>query len=637
MFRKLVSSLPYSPALVGQLGFYIRRLRKEEVTRKLGLIFTVLAVIMQSFAVFVPPEQALASSTSSIIPGGISSVGQLLNVYDAGARGENDFKDLMDYIGITRGELAALNTNVQYICSSDKSWISFGRQHHYSASQGELVHNVPRSTGGYSIFYSVPLYRFDSVNNRINCYDSYVGYSAKIGTFSVMRKCGNIQIKKDVQKFPKGHFVTATCDAVKGYAYDERQTGLPVSVYLFFGGPPGVGKQYGPINANQAAPSSPVGANHGFSFAVAEEYRKSNTPTKVWAVLQPLAGWNQSTVQFDNVVEIPGNCIPQAQPTASCTNLALTPVSRTRAKLTATSAANDGAKITGYTFTVTDSSGKKIYEKNVSSSSTSFTTDIFDLVSSGEYTAKVVAHTTVGDRTSSGCERKFTVNPADKCPYIGSGDITAGDSLCAPCPHDNSLWINDPECVVRISESKQARNLTKNQPDANGTVASASDRIEFTIYTTNIGDSEVETKINESLADVLEYATLIDAGGGSFDEQSKILSWGDVKLASQKTDTRRFVVQLLDVIPSTPRGNNDPAAYNCVMTNSYGNTIEIKVNCPPVKDIESAVKTLPATGPGENIFFGTILLMVVVYFYARSRQMGKEASIIRKDYGTGVL
>jgi len=40
MFRKIVSNLPFSPALVGQLGFYAKRLRKEETTRRLGLILS---------------------------------------------------------------------------------------------------------------------------------------------------------------------------------------------------------------------------------------------------------------------------------------------------------------------------------------------------------------------------------------------------------------------------------------------------------------------------------------------------------------------------------------------------------------------------------------------------------------------
>ncbi|HVI69035.1 MAG TPA: hypothetical protein VM581_01110, partial [Magnetospirillaceae bacterium] len=173
MFRKLVSNLPFSPALVGQLGFYAKRLRKEQITRKLGLFFTIFAIIIQSFAVFSPAEQVSASTGSSIIEGGIKSIGDILNVYDAGAKGQNDYKDIMDYLGVTRAEIAAMNGSLTSVCSSDKSVISFGRQHHYSAAEGELVHNIPRQTGGFSTLYSVPLYRFDSVDNRpLNCYES---------------------------------------------------------------------------------------------------------------------------------------------------------------------------------------------------------------------------------------------------------------------------------------------------------------------------------------------------------------------------------------------------------------------------------------------------------------------------------
>ena len=39
MFKKIVSQLSFSPALVGQLGFYARRLRKEQFTRRLGMVF----------------------------------------------------------------------------------------------------------------------------------------------------------------------------------------------------------------------------------------------------------------------------------------------------------------------------------------------------------------------------------------------------------------------------------------------------------------------------------------------------------------------------------------------------------------------------------------------------------------------
>lgn len=631
MFRKLVSSLPFSPALVGQLGFYARRLRKEEITRRLGLIFTVLAVIMQSFTVFSAPEQALADSNSNVVSTGIYSIQQALDIYDAGSNGQNDFKDLMNYIGITRDEIGAMNQNVQYICSSDQSWISFGRQHHYSSAEGELVHTIPLAAGGSSTFYSVPLYRFDSVNNHINCYDSYIGWSAKAGTFSIMRKCGNIQVTENVQKFPKGHFVTASCKAIKGYAYDERQENLPVTVYLYLDGPPGKGKQFGPLTANQADPSSPISGSHGFSFDVPEEYQKIGHTTTVWASLVPLAGWSQPMVQFDNTVEIPGNCTPPEVASASCSLLSLIQIDRTRIRLDATAATQHGATISSYTFKIVDKSSNKVYEKTISSTLAKLSSETIDLSNDGEYLASVVVKTSVGDKTSADCAAPFKISPPNKCKFIGASDLNIDDANCKPCPYNDKIWIKNNDCAPKINEFKEAKNLTKNK-DATSAAAAPSDRIEYTVYTTNAGDIALTTSVNESIADILDYSRLIDAGGGTFDSNTKILSWNDVKLDAQKTDVRKFIVQLLDVIPATSQGGNNAAAFNCVMTNSYGKTIEIKVECPLVKGVETTVKAIPSTGPGENVMFATIVLMVVTYLYARSRQMRKEVQVIRGDF-----
>lgn len=636
MFRKLVSSLPFSPALVGQLGFYAKRLRKEQFTRRLGLIFTALALVVQSFAVFTPPEQALASSGADVIPGGVRSVSDILNVYDAGARGQNDFKDFMDYFGVTRQELSNMDAKFVYICSSDHSIVSFGRQHHYSAAEGELVHKVPNQTGNVSTFYSVPLYRFDSVNHTVNCYDAFVGNSAKIGWFAVMRKCGNFQIKQSVRKVPKAHFVAASCKTIQGWAYDERQQDLKVKVYLYFNGPPGKGQQVGPISSDQTTPSAIIGPGYGFSYAVPEQYQKSTTPTTVWAVMQPLPGWDQPTVQFDNTVTIPGNCTPTQTPIAQCMDLHLSVIDRTHFGLAAKATKSGGATISSYTFIVTDKSGKKIYEKNIASAAELAESGSFEIKSSGDYTAKVVVNTSLGAKESAECAKPLQVSPPDKCQY--NSGISSTDQDCKPCPYDTTVWIKDEQnCRPQISESKEAKNLTQNIKDANNSTAKTTDRIEFTVYTTNVGSGTVTAKVDESLADVLQYAKLLDEGGGTFDNKSQVLSWGDVKLGPQQTDIRRFVVQVNDVIPATPRGANNPAAYNCLMTNSYGNTINIHVECPIDKQVESAVKQLPSTGPGENIIFGTVLLMVVTYFYARSRQMGKEVKLIRKEFNFGTI
>jgi hypothetical protein len=73
------------------------------------------------------------------------------------------------------------------------------------------------------------------------------------------------------------------------------------------------------------------------------------------------------------------------------------------------------------------------------------------------------------------------------------------------------------------------------------------------------------------------------------------------------------------------------------MTNAFGTTIDIKVNCPQVKMIEQTVKELPSTGAGPNFIFAGVLAAVVTYFWARSRQLNKEVRLIRKDFNMGTI
>lgn len=632
MFRKLVSGLPFSPALVSQLGFYAKRLKKEQVTRRVGLIFTVLALVVQSFAVFTPPDQALASSASDIVPGGVSSVEQVLAIYDNGAQGVNDFKALMDYFGVTRAELASMR--LERTCSTDHTIVSFGRSHIFSASEGEVVHRVPTPQGGVSTFYSTPLYLHDRFNGGSFCTDSFVGNSAAVGWFSIMKKCGNFQVKQEVRRLPKASFISASCKTIQGFAYDERQLSQAVKVYLFIGGPPGRGTQYGPFVANQQQPTSPAGQGHGFSFTVPEQYQKSATPTEVWGTMQPLAGWNEPTVQMSNTTTIPGGCTPQATPIADCTSLNVQIIERTTFKLHAVSTAENGATINGYRYQVSDDSGRVVYDKTIASSHTQLTSDPFEIKASGSYTAKVTLMTSVGDKTNANCTQPLTVSPPEKCKF--NPDLSQNDPECQPCPYNNEIWIKDPDCAPKIAQSKEAKNLTQGV-QASTVTARAADRIEYTLHTTNLSDVAITTNIDETLADVLEYGTLFENGGGVLNNDTKVLSWQNVRIEPGKSDVRRIIVQIKDVIPTTPVAGNNPSSYNCLITNAYGNTINIRMDCPIAKAVENTVKQLPSTGPGENMLFGGGLLMVVTYFYTRSKQMGKETRLLRKEFSGGTV
>lgn len=534
MFRTLVSNLPYSPTLVGQLGFYARRLRKEEVTRRTGLLFTALALVIQSFAVFSPPEAANAANPSDMIYGGINSKEQLLAAYDNSARGNGDLKKIYDYAGITREELASVRETT--INSRDKgtsngAWLTWGRMHRFSAAEGEVTHDA----GGTTV-YSRPLWRFDTssyAKKNGTTYRALVGTSAKLGEFAIQKACGNL--------------VT---------------TALPVT-------PP---------------PTPPP--------APAAESR--------------------------------------------CVLLQVKRIERTKYVLEAKAAVTNGATITGYRFIVRDSAGSAVVEKQINNNAVSASSGVVELTTPDSYSASVVVVTSVGERTSdASCVASFTVAPPAACTY--NATLSAEDKECQPCPGNNTLWYKEPDCQEQIASDKRATNLTQGNTSATTVTANASDRIEYRVSMYNVGKVPATVSFKEELADVLEYATLYDNGGGAFNNESKVLSWSDVTIAPGESQSRTFVVSVLSQIPTTARGTSDSTSYDCVMSNSFGNTVNIAVNCGTPKLVESIAIELPQTGAGENIIFAGIVGSVVTYFYARSRQLKKEVRLIRHEFNTGTL
>jgi hypothetical protein len=85
------------------------------------------------------------------------------------------------------------------------------------------------------------------------------------------------------------------------------------------------------------------------------------------------------------------------------------------------------------------------------------------------------------------------------------------------------------------------------------------------------------------------------------------------------------------------QGVSDTTSYDCTIVNVYGNDVTVKVDCPAPKVVEQTVNQLPHTGPTENMIFAGIVLAVVVYFYARSKQLNKEVRLIRRDFNAGLI
>jgi len=416
MFRKIVSNIAFSPALVGQLSFYAKRLRKEEATRRLGLVFVALALVVQALAVFQPPESANASNRNDFVSGGLGlgankSINNFLTPYDTNS---NHLRDVMNYTGITRQEIAS----AKYTFWAPGKTLSWGFESRFSAAQGEKIVKVTGPSGNaITTVYARPmtLYGYTSTSRIYG----WVGHSQKMGWFAIMQTCGNLVTTK-----------------------------IP------------------PVPTPTPKPTP------------------KPTPT------------------------------PVPKPT-----------------------------------------------------------------------------------------------PTPKPPVV----------------------------IEHIIQSKTAINITQGSVNATTVTAQASDQIQYTITAQNDGTAQATVKLEEPLADVLEYATLADNGAGSFDATTKTLVWPDVQLAPGAKAIRTFAVRVLDTIPATAQGTSDPSSYNCIMTNVFGNDVTINVNCPAPKVVAQVVSELPKTGPSENMIFAGIVLAITTYFYARTRQVKKEVRLIRRSLNTGTI
>lgn len=519
MFRKLVSNIAFSPALVGQLGFYAKRLKKEEMTRRLGLGFTVLALIVQSFAVFQPPTAANASSNADFVRGGVSSVSDFLKYYD---RNSNNIKDIYNSLGITRAEIAqAKPTTI-----GESSRYNWSLTSLYSHAQGQRTW----SSGDSKAYYR-PM---NLTQQGGDSHPVYYSHSKTQGWFAIKKDCGNLITAKPPVKPPK--------------------------------------------------PPEP-------------------TPT----------------------------------PVAACKAVEAIVVNRTIVELSGSATASGGAKVSKYTFEVKNAAGAVVKTISVDSNQLGVGADSFTLETPGTYSVKLAVQTSLGSKTNTtSCVKNFTIVKPEVCAYNPSLPPNSPD--CQPCPGDPTIWIKDAKCDSDLIEVKTAKNTTQANADAATVVSKPSDRITYTVGVENKGLITATAPFVEDLEDVLEYATLVDAGGGTFNEETKTLTWPSVELKAGEKQSRTFVVQLASTIPATNTGTSNETSFDCTMTNTFGNSIDVKVECPYQKVVvEQIVTELPTTGPKENMIFAGVVLAIVTYFYARTRQTGKEIRLIRRDVNAGTI
>lgn len=537
MFRKIVSNLAFSPALVGQLGFYAKRLRKEEATRRIGLIFTVLALIVQSFAVFAPPESASAANGDNVIYSGFSNKADLLSIYDRGvdSAGRADLQQIYTHFGISRQDIANSHQGTFYTDDFGGGIQTVGRSD-WGMSNRYPVHITDSTTTVYSGAY------LDGYNHKHWPMNALIGTRSVDGQwFAIPLDCGNV----------------------------------------------------------------------------------------VYTVPPP----------------------PVKHPAAVCTTLAITPLSRTEVRLTASANATDGASISAYTYTIKNASGAVVATQRVATSAN--TSELRQtLPKDGSYTASVVANTSVGDKTSDGCTAPLTISPEARCAVNSA--LVQSSPDCKPCENDQTLWYKDKKCASVFTLSKTVSNLTQNLADANNQTAHPNDQLQFTLSVKNTGNTTGSYTLGDSLSDVITYADVSDLGGGTLQQTGSLditpaagvdtrslvspaISWPAVTVKPGETVNKVMLVRVKSVIPATAVSTTNMKSYNCAMTNTFGNTLSVPVECPPQKTAETVTTQLPHTGPTENMIFAGITLAVVAYFYARARQTKQEVRLIRRELHAGTI
>ncbi len=188
-----------------------------------------------------------------------------------------------------------------------------------------------------------------------------------------------------------------------------------------------------------------------------------------------------------------------------------------------------------------------------------------------------------------------------------------------------------------ITQSLIANNLSQGYVDASSVTAQASDQINFIANIKNVGQVSIKSRATIPISDILDYATIIDTGGGIIDKTEGTISWAESTIKANDSQTRSFVAKVLDTIPATAQGVNNKNSFDCKITSTFGNPINIAVECPTQKIIERIDSQLPKTNVSNGILFTGFIFTIAIYLYVRTIQINKEVRLIRKDSSTGTI
>ncbi|HET7319997.1 MAG TPA: hypothetical protein VFI84_00245 [Candidatus Saccharimonadales bacterium] len=550
MFEKLLANLPYNPSLVHQLGFYAKRMRREESIRRTGLVFLVLAFLVQFFAVLNPPQPTVADSVNDLINNGISSASNPA-AYAATFCKDNTrhYKDILVYYGITCAEVANAGTVTIKSTDYDNQLYSMGWKDIKSTFNGKKTYQQSVTIPNAGTLYWRKLSVWDTI--PFSTYKALkIPATAKHGTFWILYNCGNlVHIKVPSPYVPPA----------------------PVT-------PP-------------PPPPPPV------SLACSNLVMNYE---------------DNQTVQFGSAVIVRGQAASANVQTGQTADMRYDYVDTATNKVLSS---QTSLKVPFVGSTADDT------QTHTFTASKSGTFAIKLIVSSGNI--QLAAGSGAGN-----CIKHFSV--AQPCIYNSA--LSADSPECKPC----DTAVSSQDTLACLVLHKSANDTTAGWTVDNDEVKTANpgDSITYTLTTKNDGKAAIKQyTVQEDMSDVLDYTAkdangnyVIDLHGGTMDSNG-LVSWPTIDYAPGATVTHQITIQVANPIPATPVSASDASRFDLLLTNTYNNTINIKVPAPVTKQIETSVAALPNTGPGSSLVLIGAIVIVAGYFFARARLLADESMI----------
>lgn len=656
MFKKLLSNLSFNPSLIGKVGFYAKRLNKEASVRRLGIVFIVVSMMVQVVAAVAPSESTLARSGNDVIPGGFSTQGEAVNHCNAN---RYKFKTILAEFGVSC--TALYSGKVHNINSKDygNQLYSMGRTPY--GKRGE----VSVSIAGAGTLYMRPLSSWDTRGS--STYKVISGNRSDGTPFMILFSCGNLTIvgpprppapkryhytiQKKVTKDLDSSINTAFFYGKPSVVAEEKEIVRFVSMTVNDGTVTLNGALYDELPAGLSFVSGRWQKTSGGRVVSSGSTDRTGAALYILKPGEELKIDIRARAKFGSKKELinkactkakeirdkkcatavvvpPKTPPPPPVKSAECSYLSMSVANKSEVKVGSSvtllgqaSGQNVNDTPVKMTYKIYDDSGKLVDEIN--STDLKFdnngvakdnVTRVVELVNEGTYTFKLKV--TYGNKTASGSETGSCVKTVEVKKELPCVEVT-----------------NEDDVKLCLILSKKAQNETQNVDDANGTVAKAGDIITYSLFVKNTSNNTAAKGfvVEENISDVLEYANVVDLHGGKKDDKN-VVSWPAEDIDVGATVEKKITVQVKDPIPQTPVSSSNPGTYDCVMTNVYSDTVNIKLKCGAGKTTEQITTSLPNTGPGETLAVAVAVTVIGGYFLARARLMAKELSIVKADY-----